>query len=210
MSIYQRVLGLPFVYTKIRPMVVGGVDQTPSYRNLAVGKDDVVLDIGCGPGEALHYLSEFRALRGFDTDPIAIAYARKLAAGRDNVTFEAREVTADDVRAIQPTRVLMNGLLHHLSDEQAIGLLTMCAQTPSVRRIATQDVVYLPGKHLSNLFARFDRGKHVRDVAGFRALVARSGLRVVEDQIVLCHPTRGRQFYLLMAIERAGSGAASV
>jgi SAM-dependent methyltransferase len=203
MSLYQRVLGLPFVYTKIRPLIVGGVDQTPSYRNLAVGKDDVVVDIGCGPGEALHYLSDFRALHGFDTDPIAISYARKLAAGRDNVTFEAREVTADDVRAIQPTRVLMNGLLHHLSDEQAIGLLTMCAQTPSVRRIATQDVVYLPGKHISNLFARFDRGKYVRNVAGFRDLVARSGLKVVDDQIVLCHPTRGRQFYLLMAIERA-------
>ena len=202
MSLYQRVLGLPFVYTRIRPLIVGGVDQTPSYRNLAVGKDDVVLDIGCGPGEALKYLGEFRALHGFDTDAIAISFARKLAAGKDNVTFESREVTADDVRAIAPTRVLMNGLLHHLDDDSAIALLQMCASAPSVTRIATQDVVYLPGKHMSNFFARLDRGKHVRDVEGFRALVARSGLHLADEQIVRCHPTSGRAYYLLMALER--------
>jgi hypothetical protein len=30
MSFYQCVLGIPFVYTRIRPLVVGGVDMTRS------------------------------------------------------------------------------------------------------------------------------------------------------------------------------------
>src|ERR1044071_7366256 len=103
MSLYQRALGIPFVYNTIRPLVVGGVDMTPSYENLAAGEEDVVLDIGCGPGVSLTYLKAFRSLHGFDTDPVAIAFARKMAAGRENVTFEARAVTSADLEAIRPT-----------------------------------------------------------------------------------------------------------
>ncbi|HEX3696188.1 MAG TPA: class I SAM-dependent methyltransferase [Polyangia bacterium] len=202
MSLYDRVLGIPFVYTRIRPLIVGGVDMSPSYRNLDVGPDDVVVDVGCGPGEALKYLSRFRALHGFDTDPRAIAFARKLAAGRPDVSFEARELVADDLTALQPTRVMMNGLLHHLDDTQAVSLLSMCARTPSVRRIATQDVVYLPGKYVSNLLAALDRGQYVREVEGYRALVAQAGLSIAHEEIIRSHPKGGRALYLIMALER--------
>jgi len=204
MSLYDRVLGIPFVYTRIRPLMVGGVDMMPSYVNLDVQPDDVVVDVGCGPGEALKYLTRFRTFHGFDTDATAISFARKLAANRSDVTFEARAVTAADLAEIKPTRVMMNGLLHHLDDAQAIELLSMCARVPSVRRIATLDVVFLPGKYLSNLLARFDRGKHVRDVEGFRALASEANLSVTHDQIVRSHPTRGWALYFMMALEHPG------
>lgn len=206
MSLYDRVLGIPFVYTRIRPLVVGGVDMTPSFSNLEVEPDDVVVDIGCGAGEALKHLTRFRALYGFDTDPTAVAFARKLATGRANVTFEARAVTAADMDVIKPTRVMMNGLLHHLDDEQAVGLLRMCAEVPTVRRIATQDPVILPGQPLSNFFARLDRGKHVRREAGYRVLAAKAGLSIVREQIVRSHPTKGRALYYITALERIARG----
>jgi SAM-dependent methyltransferase len=202
MSLYDRVLGIPFVYTRIRPIVVGGIDMGPSYTNLDVQADDVVVDVGCGPGEALKYLKRFRSLHGFDTDAIAISFARKMAGERQDVTFEARAVTADDLQRIRPARVMMNGLLHHLDDVEAVDLLRMCAGIPSVRRIATLDVVFLPGKFLSNLIARFDRGRHVRDVAGFRALASKAGLTVTREEIVPSHPSGGRALYLMMALER--------
>jgi SAM-dependent methyltransferase len=203
MSFYQRVLGIPFVYTRIRPLVVGGVDMTRSYRNLEVTANDVILDVGCGPGEALKYLWEFRALHGFDTDPAAVAVAQKLAAGRADVHFQARRLSESDLDAIKPTRVMMNGLLHHLDDREAVDLLRMCARCPSVRRIATQDVVFLPGQWLSNFYAHLDRGKHVRDVAGFRDLVSQANLVIARKEIVRSHPTRGRALYLLMALDPA-------
>jgi SAM-dependent methyltransferase len=206
MSLYDRVLGIPFVYTRIRPLVVGGVDMSPSYVNLDVQADDVVVDVGCGPGEALKYLKRFRALHGFDTDAVAISFARKLAGSRADVTFEARAVTAADLGAIKPTRVMMNGLLHHLDDAQAIELLAMCARLPSVRRIATLDVVFLPGKYLSNFYAHLDRGKHVRDVEGYRALASKANLTVTREEIVRSHPTRGRALYFIMALERPARG----
>lgn len=209
-SLYTRLLSIPFVYTRIRPIVVGGVDMTPSYENLASTAEDVVVDIGCGPGEALKYLRQFRALYGFDTDPVAISFARKLAGDRKNVRFEARVVTAADLESIKPTRVMMNGLLHHLSDGAAVDLLSLCARLPSVRRIATLDVVWLPGEYASNFLARLDRGKFVREVEGYRVLASKAGLAITREEIVRSHPTRGRALYLLMALERAQPPGAAI
>jgi SAM-dependent methyltransferase len=202
MSLYDRVLGLPFVYTRIRPLVVGGVDMTPSYENLDVQPGDVVVDVGCGPGEALRHLKAFKSLHGFDTDARAITFARKLAAGRSDVTFDARAVTAADLARFAPTRIMMNGLLHHLSDHEALELLEMCARVPTVRRIATLDPAYLPGEPLSNFFARLDRGKHVRVPDAYRALASKANLNVAVGKIVRSHPTRGRALYFVMALER--------
>jgi SAM-dependent methyltransferase len=200
MSFYSRFLSHPFVYTRIRPLVVG-VDMTPSFENLRATEDDIVVDVGCGPGEALKHLRHVRALHGFDTDPVAISVARKLAGVRDNIRFEARQVTAQDLESIKPTRVMMNGLLHHLSDGEALDLLAMCAHLRTVLRIATQDVVLLPGEHLSNLLARLDRGRHVRSPEGYRALASRAGLTIASEKVVRSHPTRGLQLYFLMALE---------
>ena len=70
-------------------------------------------------------------------------------------------VTPEDVARIRPTRIVLAGLLHHLSDDDSLALLRMCGSVPTVKRIATSDVVYLPGHLISNVFAYFDRGKFV-------------------------------------------------
>ncbi len=144
MSLYNRILGHPFVYDRIRPFVVGGIDWSPLYRNLEAEADDVVLDVGCGTGVAHQYLKGFRAYHGFDTDAVAIAAAVEKTAG-PNVHYECRVVTPEDVARIRPTRIVLAGILHHLSDDESLALLRMCGSVPTVKRIATSDVVYLPG-----------------------------------------------------------------
>jgi len=202
MSLYQRLLGNPFVYNHVRPFVVGGVDNSSSYGALGAGPDDIVLDVGCGTGDALNYLGNLRSYHGFDTDPVAIEFARKKAAERGNGwQFECRLVDERVVTELAPTRVMLCGLLHHLSDDQALDLLSILARSKSVKRIATSDVVYLPGKHLSNLFAFLDRGKHVRRPPGYRELIERAGLRIVSEKIVRSHPENGRAEYIVFALE---------
>lgn len=202
MSLYDRILGHPFVYHHVRPLVVG-IDYTRQYDALAAGADDRILDIGCGGGDALRYLERFEVYRGFDTDDVAISFAKERPeAGAANVEFEAALVTPAIFESIRPTRVMMNGLLHHLDDGSAIDLLRMCSSTPSVERIVTNDTVFLKGEPLNNLLARLDRGRFVRSVEGFRDLAVRAGLTIAEEELVRSHPTRGIAQYLVMVLTR--------
>src|SRR5882724_510939 len=161
MSFYQRILGHPFVFNQIRPLFVGGIDWTVLYEELDAGTESVVLDVGCGMGIARQYLRRFREYHGFDTNQVAIDLAQKNSGG-PNIDYQCRPINEDDMRRIRPTKVLLSGLLHHLSNAEAVKLLRMCGAAPSVDRIATADVVYIPGQHLNNVLAFLDRGQFIR------------------------------------------------
>ena len=202
MSLYDRILGHPFVYHDVRPLVVG-IDYTPQYEALDARSDDRILDVGCGGGDALRYLDSFETYHGFDTDEVAVSFAQQRPeAARSNVHFETALVSPAALDHIRPTRVMMNGLLHHLDDEAAVELLRMCGATNTLERIVTSDPVYLPGEPLNNVLARLDRGRFVRRIDGYRDLVARAGLTIAHDEVMRSHPTRGIARYLLMVLKR--------
>jgi SAM-dependent methyltransferase len=104
-GLYRTLLGSPFVYDQIRPRVVGGIDMAPLYAMLGSEAQRVVLDVGCGTGDALTHLTALDAYLGIDTDPVAIESARRRYGSRPNVRFECRELTARDVAEFAPTGV---------------------------------------------------------------------------------------------------------
>src|SRR3954462_11349205 len=188
MNLYQRVLGTPFVYNHVRPFAVGGIDMSPFYDRVQATASDVILDVGCGTGDALSYLTEFARYEGIDTDEIAIGFAKKAHGSRPKVSFSCQLCTTEDVARIQPSRVLLCGLLHHLSDDQAVTLLGALKASPKLQRIVTSDIVYLEKSFISNLFASMDRGKFSRRSDAFGALVARACVKVVESTVIRSHP----------------------
>jgi SAM-dependent methyltransferase len=200
MSLYRRIVGHPIVYEYVRPLVVGGIDMSPAYTRLGVGREATVLDIGCGTGDALEHLGEFGSYLGLDTDAEAVSYAKTRHQARLNARFECRECTKADLVEYAPTHVSMIGLLHHLPDDVAVELLASLKQSARLSAAVTLDIVYLDGHHYNNLLARLDRGKHCRTRSAYIELAQRAGLTVRDTALVKSHPTRGLVDYFIMEL----------
>jgi SAM-dependent methyltransferase len=188
----------PFAYDVVRPLLVGGIDLSPLYRQID-SQDAIILDVGCGTGNALHYLESFQSYLGMDTNPIAVGHARK-RHGSSRVSFEARACTPEDVRRIAPTHVVLAGILHHLSDAEVLELLASLRESPRLRQVLSADIVYLPRHPLGNFLASIDRGAYCRTEAGYVGLVERSGLELRSRFIARSRPHTGLGKYLYMAL----------
>ncbi len=180
MSAWNKLLGVPWVYDRLRPLAVGGFDLSTVFGWLETSADDVVLDVGCGTGFALEQLSSYQAYHGFDPDERAIEKARSTHS-RPNTHLNARIMTPADVESLRPTKVLLLGLMHHLSDDEVRELLRILQIGGTVRRVITWDPVYRPGKYIKNILGRLDRGKYVRYEEGYVQLVESAGWDIVEQ-----------------------------
>jgi SAM-dependent methyltransferase len=205
-NLYQRLLGNPFIYNHVRPLAVGGLDMSPFYERIGANEDSIVLDVGCGTGDALRYLDGFRHYYGFDTDPIAIKFARERYGSRPRVEFDCRLCEAADVSRIQPTEIVLGGVLHHLPDDMAKSLLSLAAASPRLRRVVALDIVFLPGERISNWLARMDRGRFCRRAEQYVTLAESAGLQVVDAKVVRSHPRTGLAKYFMMTLEPRRSG----
>jgi SAM-dependent methyltransferase len=199
-GLYRKILGHPFVYDQVRPRVVGGIDMRPLYDLLPEAARGSVLDVGCGTGDALKYLDAFESYLGVDTDEVAIEAAKKRWGDRPNVRFEARTLRAGDIVDLAPTGVVLSGVLHHLTNEEAEGVLRLAAGSPRLVRIVTSDIVFLPGKLFNNVMAMMDRGRFCRDPDAYAGLARRAGLEVEEGLTITSSPTSDRVRYHLMAL----------
>ena len=177
MGAYDRLFGTPWFYDRVRPLVTGGLDLSPAYDLPGEDEDAVILDVGCGTGEALDYLRSFREYHGFDPDARAIDYLRKRRA-RSGVHAYDRELVREDVERIRPTTALLIGVLHHLSDREALEILDVLCTGDHVQRVRTLDVRTIRGHTINNLFVAFDRGRYVRSTKALEALVARSRFEI--------------------------------
>ena len=191
MSLKAGLLADPRLYHHLRQVMTGGMPfrrWVPLY-----GLDDPterVADIGCGPADILRYLDATSLpafYLGVDLSArylqVAEQHARRLSlpsrfvrADLDLLPSDAviqKEVT-DLLDELRITRVLLLGVIHHISEDAAIATLDLAHAAPSVRTVVTADVVYVPDGTLNNLLCDWDRGGHVQDEQGYDDLVRRS------------------------------------
>jgi SAM-dependent methyltransferase len=199
-NLLEWFFGNRFIYTFLRPLSLGGFDFSAVYRFLDVNSDDVVLDIGCGFGYSLEHLSEFRAYYGFDTSQRAIDALRQRFGHDPRVQAFQRVARREDFQQLKPTKVLLMGLLHHLSPVEAESLLFDLGQTESVQRVGSEDPVYRPGRWINNLLCFLDRGRYVRTREGYLDLVDRSGWQVERE--MPCTSGNGLADYLCLGLSR--------
>jgi SAM-dependent methyltransferase len=126
-----------------------------------------VLDLGCGPGDLLACLPACGYV-GIDLDPGYIAAAKARYAGRGTFRCEPAEAVA----GLEPGSfdlVVACGLLHHLTDAQALATLKVArrALRPGGRFVSL-DGCFVPGqRRVDRWLLRRDRGEFVRDLPGY-------------------------------------------
>ena len=172
----------------------------PLYEQLPREARSFVLDVGCGTGDALKYLDSFESYLGVDTDEVAIAAAKKRWGHKPNVRFEARTLRAEDIIELAPTGVVLSGVLHHLTNAEAEGVLRLAAGSPRLVRIVTSDIVFLPGKLFNNVMAMLDRGRFCRDSDAYASLARRAGLVVERGMTMASSSSNDRVRYYVMAL----------
>lgn len=167
----RAVLSNPVVYSLFQRIMGAHAVRTKFVNELVKPRAGMrVLDIGCGPADILDYLPDVD-YQGFDISASYIAQARKRFGQRGQ--FHCQELTRADVEQMPPfDLVIAVGLLHHLDDAAATGLLRLAAQALAPGgRLLTMDPCLEPGQHpIARFLVKRDRGQNVRTRQGYTEL----------------------------------------
>ena len=137
-----------------------------------------LLDIGCGTGTIVDFLPRVDYW-GLDSSVRYIDFAKKKFGER------AKFMNADLCTVPWPVsgpfdRAMAIGVLHHLSDEQVVQVLKNTKEMlkPGGKLVTLDGCYESHQSPIAHFFLSMDRGKYVRDEAGYAAL-ARSVFKKV-------------------------------
>lgn len=170
----RRVLESPTVYQRFQEF--GGffgarVKSLNAYMP-ALSRGSVVYDIGCGPGHIVEHLPKDIVYHGFDIEPGYIDFASRTFGDRG--TFHLRRFDASVAKTFGTADlIMMNGLLHHLSDDGARALLLIARESlTDAGAIFTLDGCLRRGQNpIARWMHTHDRGQFVRDEQGYRSIL---------------------------------------
>src|SRR5258706_4396133 len=115
---FSHLLEQPWIYTFTQFLWYRPGFQKDYVHNwIKPRSGDRILDIGCGTGTLLELMPDVNYM-GYDPNPRYIAYANKHFGkkGRFNCDY-LTHISDEDAETVDI--VLLNGVLHHVSDHQA-------------------------------------------------------------------------------------------
>jgi SAM-dependent methyltransferase len=176
---FQSVLIFPRVYTAFARLVGGKARRMHATEYIRAASGDRILDIGCGTGEILDSLPRDVSYIGFDMSDRYITNAKVRYAGRGEF-FCAKITPVLAKRLGKFDIVLANGVLHHLTDEEAKDLLDLASRVLKPQgRLVTLDGCYESGQSpIAKFFLKRDRGHFVREAPAYLALAQSTFSRV--------------------------------
>lgn len=173
----DRLHGLlesPFVYRSVQRLLgAGRAREVLLSEYVRCAARHHVLDVGCGTADVLAHLPAGVRYTGIDPNGRYLAQARRRYGGEARfLVGRAGEVSDGDLGG-PFDRILMIGLLHHLTDEEAAAAVRQAARLLAPRGVCvTLDNVRL---ERDSLVARWliaaDRGARVRSEEDYLALL---------------------------------------
>jgi SAM-dependent methyltransferase len=167
----KSILSHPFIFELFQSLVgARGCHREFLAKYVQPKTGEHLLDIGCGVGSTLGHLPPEVRYTGVDVSAAYIKAARARFGERG--TFVCSDVGDLSLENARFDHAIAIGVLHHLDDALAHSLLRLArsALRPG-RRLVTIDPCYSPEQ---SKVARFvisrDRGRFVRDAAGYRHL----------------------------------------
>jgi SAM-dependent methyltransferase len=170
---WKEVLRHPQVYQTFQSL--GGffgarVRSIRAY--LPLKANNHIIDLGCGPGFIVECLPNGIKYDGFDIDGRYIKYAQEHFGTKGS--FHHRWF--DEQCAVEfglADVVMMNGLLHHLDDEDALALLCVVRRAlKPAGLLFTLDGCFRDGQsRIARWLLRMDRGRFVRTEDGYSRLL---------------------------------------
>ena len=139
-----------------------------------------ILDIGCSTGTCASKVIDMERQRytGIDMLPGYVATASRRSSKGRFLTMDGRSLSFGDETF---DLVIYVGVLHHMDDDTARACLS---QTHRVLRtnghVLIAEPVFTRKRWLSSLLLSMDRGRHIRDEAGYQALFGK--LRTVRER----------------------------
>lgn len=172
MGLRSRLLEIPIVYETLqnvlrRPECKSWVPHCLIEANPGI----TVLDVGCGIGKILTDLPEVTYV-GIDHNHSYIAKATQSHGSRGR--FLVLDVDDAPFKALgQFDRILLLGVLNHLSDKECLRMLPKLheALAPDGLLVAF-DCAIEKGQHpIARLLAKLDQGRYARSTARYRDLL---------------------------------------
>lgn len=169
----RSVLSLPAAYDAFQNLLGASRSRGRiTADHIRAKSGDVVLDVGCGTAAILDYLPEDIRYYGFDLSEAYIASAKQRYGGRG--TFSCRDITQLGHAEVPPSNIVIAiGLLHHLDDADATGLIAKLHDrlAPGGRLITVDPAYWQSQSAAARFLISRDRGQNVREGAAYKALV---------------------------------------
>lgn len=169
----RSILSFPIVYSAFQNIMGARAVRTTLIEEFVRPFPGcMVLDIGCGPADILSYLPEVNYW-GFDVSEAYIARAKSQFGRRGK--FHCQVLTRDDVEKLPKFDIVLAlGLLHHLDDETAIGVLQLASQAlkPGGRLLTFDPCLDAEQNFISRFLVGIDRGQNVRTAEEYRSIAS--------------------------------------
>jgi SAM-dependent methyltransferase len=161
-NLIYKIFNFPLIYNLYQKIIFRKDSKNKIFNEyIKVNKKDLVLDIGCGPGN-YRQLIKSENYFGIDINCKSIDQAKEIYPNDNFDCLPVQEISSKLNKNFD--KIILLGLLHHISDQDAINLFNDLKNVvmPQSQVFCLDTSFKKNQKFFSKMMAKLDKGNHVR------------------------------------------------